>query len=145
MANSNGMARLGALVGTWHTTGTVESHDGHAASPFTAIDSYEWLPGRHFLVHHWDAAMPEGRTQGIEIIGHDAETDRFPMRAYDSNGQITTMTGTSDGTTMQFEGTGVRFTGRLSPGHDEVKGTWETQPDGADWRPWMHVTLTRQP
>jgi hypothetical protein len=145
MANGTGIARLAALVGTWHTTGTVEPRDGNAAAPFTATDSYEWLPGRHFLVHHWDAAMPGGRTQGIEIIGHDAASDRFPMRAYDSNGNITSMTGTIDGTAMRFEGTGVRFTGRLDTEHDEINGTWEVQPDGADWQPWMRVTLTRQP
>ena len=144
MPSNHGVQRLESLVGTWHTTGEVAPRDGRPAAPFTATDSYEWLPGRHFLVHHWDAAMPTGRTQGIEIIGHDPETDRFPMRAYDSNGNTTTMIGTSDGTSMLLEGTGVRFTGRFDHDRNEVHGVWEVQPDGADWQLWMRVTLTRQ-
>lgn len=144
MPGNSGVGRLAALVGTWHTSGEVAQRDNHPAAPFTATDSYEWLPGRHFLVHHWDAAMPSGRTQGIEIIGHDAETDRFPMRAYDSNGNTTTMIGTSDGTSMLFEGTGIRFTGRFNHDGSEVIGAWDVQPDGSDWQLWMRVTLTRQ-
>jgi hypothetical protein len=139
-----GLERLGALAGTWHTTGEVVATTDTPATPFTATDSYDWLPGRHFLVHHWDAAMPDGRSQGIEIIGYDAERDRFPMHAYDNDGNVTEMDGSSDGSSLQFEGSGVRFVGTFNDQRSVVSGTWELQTDELAWLPWMRVTLTRQ-
>ena len=140
----HGVQRLAALVGTWHTTGKVAPRPGHSAERFTATDRYEWLPGAQFLVHHWDAEMPDGRTRGIEIIGHEPHTDRFPMHAYDSDGNRTTMIGSCEGKDMKFEGIGIRFTGRLSDDFEQIHGVWEVQPDGADWQELMTVTLTRQ-
>lgn len=144
MNDAAGIERLGALCGTWHTSGDVLGRNGEPSAPFTATDSYQWLPGRHFLVHHWDAAMPDGRSQGIEMIGYDAESDHFPMHAYDSDGNVTEMAGIYNGSSMQFEGAGVRFRGAFNADCNVITGTWEVQPEGNGWLPWMHVTLTRQ-
>ena len=38
-----------------------------------------------------------------------------------------------------------RFTGIFSDDGTEISGEWEQFVDGGEWRPWMEVTLTKQP
>jgi hypothetical protein len=43
--------RLGALVGRWRSEGHIV---GDPPAPITGTDTYEWLAGGFFLVHHVD-------------------------------------------------------------------------------------------
>ena len=64
--------RLESFIGRWNTEGTIRVNPGSPAVRFHAVDTYEWVPGGFFVLHRWDAHMPEGRTQGVEILGYDA-------------------------------------------------------------------------
>ena len=71
---------LDRLVGSW-TLG--EDTAGTA--------TYEWLPGRHFLLQHFDLTLHGHRITGLEVIGHLKPFNEDPTieiwsRAYDSNG-----------------------------------------------------------
>ncbi len=138
------LQRLEPFAGTWHTTGTVLA----TSAAYTATDIYEWLPGGHFLVHRWDATMPEGRSQGIEIIGPDASNGaigRYTMHSFDNTGKADTMRAVVDGKSVAFDGNGVRFRGAFNGDGSEMSGTWSLQAQGsADWEPWMSVTLKRE-
>ena len=134
---------LAPFAGTWHTTGTVAA----TSAPYTATDTYEWLPGRHFLLHRWDAAMPEGRSQGIEVFGPDA-TDgpagHYAMHSFDDTGKADTMRAVIDGRSVAFDGQGVRFRGHFNADGSEMSGTWSLQAQGSqEWQPWMTVVLRR--
>jgi hypothetical protein len=39
----------------------------------------------------------------------------------------------------------TRFTGTFSDDGDVITGFWELLEDGAGWRRWMDIMLTRQP
>lgn len=153
--------RLGALVGRWRTDGHVI---GDPPVPVTGTDTYEWLPGRHFLVHHVDVMVGDEHVQAIEIIGeHDPATDSFAARAYDHTGAATTMRASVDaGGVWTFVGgadvaTAAR-TGAAVPPAGAVRSTltvaddghamtalWERADDGATWEPWMDMRFTRAP
>lgn len=81
-----GHRRLDAFVGTWHTEGELKARSSGPAVKFHATDTCEWLPGGFFLVHRWDAHMPDGEFKGVEIIGYDASSQTYPMHAFDSWG-----------------------------------------------------------
>lgn len=139
------MQRLAPFVGTWHTTGTVIA----TSAAYTATDIYEWLPGGHFLVHRWDAAMPDGRSQGIEIIGPDAPdgaaSGHYTMHSFDSTGKAETMRAVVNGNSVAYDGDGVRFRGAFNGDGSEMSGTWSLQAEGsADWEPWMSVVLRQE-
>ncbi|MBB6558299.1 hypothetical protein HNP48_000963 [Acidovorax soli] len=134
---------LAPFVGTWHTTGTVVA----TSAPYTATDIYEWLPGRHFLLHRWDAAMPEGRSQGIEVIGADDSEGKgghYTLRSFDDTGKEDTLRAVVDGKAVAFDGEEVRFRGAFNGDETEMSGTWSLQADGSQgWEPWMTVSLRR--
>lgn len=132
------MEELDALVGAWRSSGeTVEDPVVH----IEGSDVYEWLPGRHFLVHHVDVTVGGRRYQALEVFG--AEADTVVARAYDSDGGTGTMTVVVD------EDGVVTLTGPDSRARLVVAGDggsmaarWDRLDDG-QWRHWMDMRFTR--
>ena len=87
--------RLGALVDRWRSEGHVVGDD---PVPITGVDSYEWLAGGFFVVHHVDVVIGQQRVQALELIGdYDPATDAFTARAYDNLGNHTVLRARVDG------------------------------------------------
>jgi Protein of unknown function (DUF1579) len=152
--------RLGALVGRWRSEGHIV---GDQPVPITGTDTYEWLPGGFFLVHHVDVVIGDQRLQAIELLGeYDPATDAFTARAYDNLGSVTVMRARVDEQGVwRFTGGGdvaavarpasaeaggaVRSTLTISPDQASMRARWERSDDGASWQPWMDMTFTRMP
>jgi Protein of unknown function (DUF1579) len=152
--------RLGALVGRWRSEGHIV---GDPPVPITGTDSYEWLPGGFFLLHHVDVKIGEQQVQALELIGeYDPATDSYTGRAYDNLGNITLMRAEVDEQGVwAFTGGGdvapvaqpdaadtssaVRSTLTISPDQSGMTARWERSDDGASWQPWMNMTFTRMP
>ncbi|HET6750792.1 MAG TPA: DUF1579 family protein [Actinomycetes bacterium] len=152
--------RLGALVGRWRSEGHVV---GDVPVPISGTDTYEWLPGGFFLVHHVDVVIGDQEVQAVEIIGeYDRATDSFIGRAYDNLGNVTVMRANVDGSGVwTFTGGGdvapvarsssssasaaVRSTLTVSTDRGSMVAKWERSDDGARWQPWMYMTFTRLP
>ena len=152
--------RLGALVGRWRSEGHIV---GEVSVPITGTDTYEWLPGGFFLVHHVDVVIGDQQVQAIELIGeYDPTTDAFTARAYDNQGNVTIMqTRVDEQGVWRFTGGGdvaavarpasadasgaVRSTLTISPDRSGMTARWERSDDGASWQPWMDMTFTRMP
>jgi hypothetical protein len=118
--------RLGALVGRWRSEGRIV---GEVPVPITGTDTYEWLPGGFFLVHHVDVVIGDQRVQAIELIGeYDPATDSFTARAYDNQGNVTIMRACAPGSTSGACGgspaaaTSPRWPGPPPPGRAERCG-----------------------
>jgi Protein of unknown function (DUF1579) len=159
-APSASTQRLGALVGRWRSEGHIV---GESPVPITGTDTYEWLPGGFFLVHHVDVMVGDHPVQAIEIIGeHDPATDEFTARAFDNEGNVTimrarvdnrgiwTFTGGADVASAaqptEANSTGVvRSTLAISADRNTMTAKWERSDDGTTWLPWMDMTFTRLP
>ena len=145
-------------MGRWRSEGHIV---GSAPVRVAGTDIYEWLPGGFFLVHHVDVVIGEQPVQAIEIIGeHDPATDSFTARAYDNEGNVTTMrasvddhgvctiTGGADIATVaqpaSAGGSGaVRSTLTVSADTSSMTATWERSDDGSTWQAWMEMSFTR--
>lgn len=139
-----GHKRLGAFVGTWATEGEIKGGPSGPRSKVRAIDIYEWLPGGFFLLHKGDSHMPDGRTQGIEVIGYDPASDAYSMHSFDSAGRVAVMRASVEREEWTFEGPSLRFTGGFRDGGDTWAGTWtQRSSEGAEWFPWMNITLSK--
>jgi Protein of unknown function (DUF1579) len=76
-------------VGRWRTQGHLV---GDPPVPIAGTDSYEWLAGGLFLVHHVDVVIGQQPVQALELIGpYDPATDAFTARAYDNLGNLMVM------------------------------------------------------
>ena len=134
---------LANFVGLWDTEGEMRAASGPGRT-FKASDAYEWVAGGLFLLHRFDADMPEGKVEGIEIIGYDRESGSYLMHSFDSTGNATLMRGTTEKESWTFTGESVRFRGSFRDGARVFAGVWEMRAsDGSGWEPWMEVTLRK--
>jgi hypothetical protein len=119
-AASTELERLNPFVGVWDTEGEMKPGSQETPAGFKAIDTYEWLPGGHFLIHRFDADMPDGKIQGIEVIGYSQESNSYSMHSFDSSGKVSIMQARVE------------------------KDTWTFVSEGAAWQPWMNVRLKKR-
>ncbi len=100
------LERLEAFVGVWNTEGEVAATAAAPPAKFKAVDTYEWLAGGHFLLHWFEANVPDGELRGLEVMGYSRETDAHFARSFDSVGNETAMQGrlTADGWRFIGEG-----------------------------------------
>jgi len=136
--------RLEPFVGQWKTEGTIQATPTGPGQKFHAVDTYEWVPGGYFVLHRWDAHMPDGRTQGIEILGYDAARATYTVQSFDSAGNSDAMTASVAGDAWTFEGKSLRFRGSFRDGGNRLVGEWDQRTDEtADWEHFMDVQLSK--
>ena len=106
------------FIGRWNTTGRFRDDPRTIAG----TDTYEWLAGRHFLIHRVDVRMGDEEMKSIEIIGR--EGDSIVMHSFDSQGEHTVMQARVEGDSIRFEGDAMRFSGAFRDGGTTIAGTW---------------------
>ena len=73
------LKRLDKFVGTWNVKGrTLDSEEDNVSGRLT----FEWLPGGFFLQQRTELNFAGYEAQGLEVIGYDPATDRFPSTVY---------------------------------------------------------------
>jgi Protein of unknown function (DUF1579) len=92
MANENGqppgppepdpaLNRLEFFVGTWSMKGrTLDSDEDNVSGKTT----FEWLPGGFFLQQRVELNFAGYEIKGLEIIGYDPATGKYPSMVYSS-------------------------------------------------------------
>jgi hypothetical protein len=136
---------LEPLVGEWTMVALFENMpppDPDAGQEGGARVSFEWLPGKRFLVERWTVPVPEA-PDGIALIGADPQREGGYLQHYfDSRGVARVYK-------MSFEG-GVwklwrdeqdfspldlrqRYSGTFSDDGRTIDGAWEICHDGETW------------
>jgi hypothetical protein len=73
---------LDVFVGEWSMTTSFAPNPADAPRART---TFEWLPGRRFLVQRWEVQHPDA-PDGIAIIGFDADMATCLQHYFDSRG-----------------------------------------------------------
>lgn len=133
---------LDIFVGRWNTEGEMRADPSGGAIPFTATDTYEWLPSGLFLLHRVDARMGENEVKVLEVIGWDPSIQSYSCRSFDTAGNAGAYRASLTGRAWKIWGDTERFSGMFSEDGNSLSGTWERH-DGSCWLHWMEVTLTR--
>lgn len=137
------LERLEIFVGTWRTEGEIVTDPSAAPLPLRATDSYEWLPGRHFLLHRVDGRLGDEEVQTLEIIGYDATVGAYFTHSYDNHGNVGLYQASLHDRAWSITGSSERFTGAFSHDGTTLAGIWERFADGEGWTHWMTIRLTR--
>jgi hypothetical protein len=146
---------LEPLVGEW---GMAVAFDGmpplahDAGEDGGAVVSFEWMPGRRFLIERWAIPVPEA-PDGIALIGADPKREGGYLQHYfDTRGVARVYK-------MSFEG-GVwklwrdepdfssldfrqRYSGTFSDDGKTIDGAWEICHDGVTWEHDFDLRYTR--
>ena len=143
------LTALESLVGEWSLTavfpGLPPMDDG-------ARVTFEWLPGKAFLIERWEVPVPEA-PDGIAIIGADPEREGGYLQHYfDSRGVArvyrmsfadgvwTLWRDTADFSPLDFS---QRYTGAFSDDGRTIAGAWEISHDHETWERDFDLTYSR--
>ncbi len=123
---------LDMFVGTWQVTGrTLGAEEDNVAGTLR----FEWLPGGFFLQQHVELDFGGMQIEGLELIGYNADTGRFPSTVFSNMfGQPIPYEYEVDGraVTIRTElAGGATYTGSFSDDGDTASGGWRPNP-GAD-------------
>jgi len=139
----NPMSRFAVFIGTWNTTGEVLETALNPSGTLSATDTYQWLPGKHFIVHHVDARFDGKPSRSMEVIGYDAAKQQHFARSYDDQGSADVFVVDVSGRRFQITGKAVRFNGGFDAAQNRLTGLWEIKVGRARWQPWIQLELVR--
>jgi hypothetical protein len=141
---------LEPLVGEWTI---LSAFDDTPPVDIGARVTFEWLPGKQFLIQRWQVPIPEA-PDGIAIIGPDPDREGDYLQHYfDTRGVARVYR-------MSFEG-GVwrlwrdeadfsaldfrqRYAGALSDDGRSIHGSWEICHDGTTWQHDFDLTYEKR-
>lgn len=139
------LASLDVLVGEWTMTASL-SPDANAPRAGT---SFEWLPGRRFLIQRWQVDHPQA-PDGIAIIGLAADGSGLEQHYFDSRGvaRVYRMTFADRLWTLERVAEAPdfcqRFTGTVADDGSSIAGAWESSADGSNWADDFTLTYSRK-
>jgi hypothetical protein len=137
--------RLDVFVGEWRM---IASFTPDPVDAPRARTSFEWLPGRRFLIQRWEVEHPDA-PDGIAIIGVDAGGTRLLQHYFDSRGvaRVYQMTFADRVWTLERFAAAPdfcqRFAGTFSDDGDTIAGNWERSSGSDHWAPDFSLTYTR--
>jgi hypothetical protein len=135
--------RLDALVGQWRTGGRVVASNLGDEVDITGSDSYEWLPGGHFLLHTVNVSIGDEKVYNLEVIGYDPATQRYPTRFFDHQGNSGTYVATISNGVWTFSTEGARAMLVIDPAGSRMYAKWEKLDEDGAWQPWMEMEFTK--
>jgi hypothetical protein len=136
------------LIGSWASSGRTVERPGEPSMSIEGSDVYEWLPGRHFVVHHVDVRMGGEQVNVLEVIGEPdgaPDSDTVLMRSFDHLGETALMRATVDaGGVWTFAGETERATLVIAEDGASMAARWERSTDeGRSWEHWMDMRFRR--
>jgi hypothetical protein len=136
------MAAWEPLIGSWASSGRTVERPGEPSVEIEGSDVYEWLPGRHFVVHHVDVRMGGEQVDVLEMIG-EPDGDGVLMRSFDHLGNSSLMRATVDVQGVwTFAGETERARLVVAEDGASMAATWERRTDGG-WEHWMDMRFRR--
>lgn len=132
---------LKVFVGRWRTAGQSFAEGQRmgdprgSAVPWTSEESYEWLPGGHFLLHRWDAMVGTYPFKGTEIIGFDESKGGYFSHLFDNAGNHGEYHGKCDDGVWNFDEARTRSEIKVSPDGQEMDVAWQWTNGGRQWLP----------
>jgi hypothetical protein len=139
---------LDMFVGEWQATGQSWGEGQRQGDPnasavaWTSTESYEWLPGRFFLLHRWDAMVGERVFRGTEILGHDNGLGGYFSRCFDDAGSHPEYGAYVDENIWTFTGRWTRAKVTFTEAGNRMRCYWEWRNEH-DWLPLHDRVATR--
>ena len=144
-------SRLQNFIGTWETEGQQYAGPYGPAGKVKALETYEWLTGRAFIVHRFEGHVAEEPAASIEVIGPAGNGKTVPVRAFYDRGVASDWTLEERGPTTWILNGSWPMAGReakarctLIDGGDTLTARWEYATEGGEWQVSWDVKSVRK-
>lgn len=143
------LGRLDFLAGVWTVEGVVEGGPLGPAGSMWGVETFEWLEGGFFLVHHWNGAIDvDGLVMvdtGYEFLDYDPTRGEYRARWFSNSGPYdeadNVYRGNFDDGVLVLTGPAQR---RFTPRDDDTIAAAADLALGEDLLvPFLRTTLTR--
>jgi hypothetical protein len=142
--------RLDVFVGKWNTEGQAQASPYGPAGKMTSVETFEWMPGGFFMIHHWDTRQGGVELKGLEVLGYDSHSKMYSTRFFDNLGSSGFMKATLLGNAWTWTGDSEvggkplkeRCTTTLVSS-DAWTSKCEFSSDGAKWLPNFDLKSAR--
>lgn len=146
-----GLEGLEPLVGKWHTEGQQFEGPIGPASPFVAVETFEWLEGGKVLVHRLEGHFGRQPAACVEVLGKRDDGELFAQTFY-QDGKRNDWLVKADGKTLSYSGTWpqssgdalrVRYSVQFEDAGNTLVGKWEQSRDGQQWHSFLEARGTK--
>jgi hypothetical protein len=133
--------RLHVFIGQWraegssYAAGQTKQNPRSATEKWLSDESFEWLPGKFFVIQRWDAMTGDNAFQGTAIIQWDDENQHYMTRSYENHGFVRDYITHVDGDAWTFTGDSERSRIEFMDGGTTQKIAWEWRKPGEAWLP----------
>jgi hypothetical protein len=145
-------ASLEPFVGRWHCEGRQLASPFGPDGPVSADESYEWLDGHRFLVHHFAGTIADHPAACVEILGPRDGRAGLAAHTFYDNGVQNLWDVERDGDAWVLRGSWEAADGAEVPVRCTIRPqadgrraqVWEYRAAGeATWRTFLDVTARR--
>src|ERR1700759_5690996 len=99
------LQKLEVFVGEWKLKGhSMSGSHIDTNTVVNGVETYEWMPGKYFLINKWDTQGGIGEHTGMGVICYDEVRKEFTANNYDSMGVARVYHLTLDGRVWRFTG-----------------------------------------
>ena len=130
---------LDPFIGEWSLEMIMPDQDPMA--DIGARVTFEWMPGKRFLIERWSVPIPEA-PDGLAVIGFDEGRGTYLQHYFDTRGVARVYEMAFTGGVWTLSRTkpdfsphdfSQRFTGTFSDDGQRIDGTWEIAEDQKTW------------
>lgn len=141
---SKQLHKLQVFIGKWQIEG--ENLDGapiEVNSTITGETTYEWLPGKFFVINMWDNEFSESAHKGIGVIGFDPTLKVLTANNYDNMGFARIYEITSEQNIWKFTGDHERGLLEFASDGNSFVENWEILDMDSIWQPLCILKATK--
>lgn len=136
--------QLDVFVGKWNVDGENKAGAPVAANAkVTGEETYEWLPGKFFLMYHWDRRFADNEHTGIGVIGYDASREAYSAHFFDNLGYSRKYEASVRDGVLTLTGKWERATLVVGDNGNTMSIYWERSSDGRNWLPLCDLRATK--
>jgi hypothetical protein len=143
-----GTEGLDALIGEWSIEVALP---GAPEGDIGARVTFEWMPGKRFLIERWQVPVPEA-PDGLAVIGFDEGRGTLLQHYFDSRGVTRVYEMSLEGGVWKLSRDkpdfspldfAQRFEGTFSEDGSTITGRWDIKPEGSDWEKDFDMTYRK--
>lgn len=130
------LRQLEPFIGRWKTEG--RNHPAAPSAPNAEVVgemSFEWMPGRFFVMGRWDRTIGRMWHRGINMIGYEEAEGAFFSQHFDNFGYPRTYRLEELDGIWRFTGEWERSRLVFGADNQSFEETWELTKDGTIWQP----------